>query len=411
MVTYKSNFLKLWLSDAAYASASALSTGSVLTAFLLRTGMSEGQIATYLSITQFVNLAISLLFSGASSYVSDTRKPLLWLTSISGVFTVCHIVFCFPIFHGLLTFAMILLLGCIQGTLTALRKIFIYKLPCDVMDLQYYSIYAGYQGLFIGVAGIGIGFLLTFFHARYSFMTVSGFAFATAGVLLVLSGVFLWNLHPIEKKKDDTGSASSDLPKEKWSVINDLRRLLKNKEFRYLMIPNILRGFGESLIGIFAVIAIRESILSEETASLITAGTYIGTLLSCFAYVFCVKYIGIGKTCLCGGILFALVCLSLSGGSLVCIILYAVAYIGYNMVCCAIPDLIYRSVSSDLISIFQTWRLALTQLGLVLASAIYGFMIEAYDGFWLILIGCICYLVCALCYFCYFRRSKKTINV
>ena len=54
MVTNKSNFIKLWLSDAAYAAASALSTGSVLTAFFLRGGMSESQIGGYLSVVQCV---------------------------------------------------------------------------------------------------------------------------------------------------------------------------------------------------------------------------------------------------------------------------------------------------------------------------------------------------------------------
>ena len=137
MVTNKSNFLKLWLSDATYAAASALSAGSVLTAFLMRVGMSEGQIAAYLSVTQFVNLAISLLFAGAASTVRDTRKPLLWLTVVSGALTVCHIVFCFSAFRDLLTFALVVILGCFQAAITALRTIYIYKLPCEVMDLQY----------------------------------------------------------------------------------------------------------------------------------------------------------------------------------------------------------------------------------------------------------------------------------
>ena len=91
----KFNLIKLWLADATYAAASALSTGSVLTAFFLRVGLSESQIANYLSVTQFVNLSISLLFAGLASSVRDTRKLLLWLTVLSGGLTVCHIGICF----------------------------------------------------------------------------------------------------------------------------------------------------------------------------------------------------------------------------------------------------------------------------------------------------------------------------
>ena len=143
---------------------------------------------------------------------------------------------------------------------------------------------------------------------------------------------------------------------------------------------------------------------------MITVATYVGTLLSCFVYVFLVKHVGIPKTCLCGGVLFCLVCLSLIGNSIVCITLYTLAYIGYNIVCCAIPDLIYRSVDSDLISIFQTWRLAMTQLGLVIASAIFGIMIEGVDGFWLIVIGCAGYLACTIGYFCYFIKHRDILT-
>ena len=77
------------------------------------------------------------------------------------------------------------------------------------------------------------------------------------------------------------------------------------------------------------------------------------------------------------------------------------------MVGCAIPDLIYKNIPSDLISIFHTWRRALTQLGIVLASALYGIMIETFDGIWLLLIGSIGYLACAIGYCGHFGRTKN----
>lgn len=406
MTQVQFNFLKLWLSDAAYAAASALSTGSVLSAFLLYRGLAEGQIAAYLSVTQFVNLAVSLLFAGAASTVRDTRRPLLRLSAVSGGLIFMHVVFCLPSMRIGLTYALILILGCMQAAVTALRTIYIYKLPCEVMDLRHFSVYAGYQGLFIGAAGIGVGLLLPLFFARFSFMAVSGFAFAAAGMMIALSGWCLWTLHPMEKD-----GCSEQTPTEPrgglQTFFDDLRRLISNREFRDLLLPNILRGFGGALINMFAVLAFRDGILREETASLITAATYIGTLLSCFAYVFCVKHIGIPKTCLFGGVLFCLICFSLSGGSIPCVVLYAIAYIGYNMVCCAIPDLIYRSVPYDLISIFQTWRLAMTQLGVVLASAVYSLMVACVEGYLLLLIGTVGYVLCAFGYYFYFRKHPE----
>lgn len=398
------NLIKLWFSDAAYAAASVVSTGSVFSAFLMHGGMTEGQIGLYLSITQFVNLAVSLLFAGAAANTRDTRKPLLLLGLISSFILALHLCFCFSEIGGGLAYILILFLGCMQAAVTALRTVFIYKLPCEIMDLRFYSVYAGYQGLFTGVTGIGIGFLLPLFFERYSFAAVNCAAFALAGVFGVISAILLRILTPL-----DTGTAMlSDealTDRKGISMIADLRRLLHNRIFMKLLLPNILRGFGTGLISIFPVIILREQILTEQSASLLTAGTYIGTLLSCFAYVFCVKKIGVPKTCLFGGILFCLICLTLSGETMFCMVLYTLAYAGFNIVCCAIPDLIYRSIASDLISIFQTWRLAMTQLGIVLASALFGLLVEATTGIWIVLIGVICYLICAGCYYLNFKNN------
>ena len=395
------NFIKLWLSDAAYAAASALSTGSVLTAFFMRGGMSEGQIGGYLSVIQFVNLAVSLLFAGAASRVKDTRRPLFYLTAASGIVTALHAIFCMvgteiPLFEP-----AVFLLGCMIAVLTALRTIYIYKLPCDVIDLRYYSVYAGYQGLFIGVAGISVGFLLPLFYERFSFMAVTGTAFALAGVFQFLSSVFLYRLIPI---KDADRDAQEAVTPKKYTLVSGVAALWKNDIFRSLLRPNILRGFGAGIISMYSVFVISAGIFSEETVSLTTAAMNIGTLISCFVYVRAVRKVGIPMMCLIGSALFGLICFSVIGSSVVCLVIYTIAYIGYNVVCCAIPDLIYRSVGAEIISLFQTWRLAMTQLGLSLATALYGLLVERIPVVLIIVLGTAAFLFCGIAYYRYYRN-------
>lgn len=396
------NFFKLWFSDATYAAASALSTGSVFSAFLIHNGITEGQVGFYLAVTQFVNLTISILLAGMSAGVRDTRKPLVLLTMISGLLNVFHITFCVTQLNGVLTFTLILILGCFQATITALRTIFLYKLPCEVIDLHYYSVYAGFQSLFTGVAGIGIGFLLPLFFDQYSFLTVCGWAFALASVMLVFSALGYSLLKPLEKPTQD--KAIMEHSNNRQWILDDLRLLVKNNTFIQLLLPNIIRGFGDAMIGIYSVLVIQRGLLYEGNVSLITAAMNIGTLLSCFVYVFCVKHFGISKTCMGGGILFCVICLTFTGNSAACVVLFSISYIGYNMVCCAIPNFIYQSISSKLISIFQVWRLALSQLGLVLASVLYSTLIETVDSFWIVFMGAIAYLFCSTSYYRYFKK-------
>lgn len=404
MQNNKSNFIKLWLSDAAYAVASALSTGSVLTAFFLRGGISEGQIGGYLSVIQLVNFAISMLLAGVSSRSKDTRRPLFRITAVSGAVTALHALFCLfgtdtPVF-----FPTVLLIGCVIAILTALRTIYSYKLPCEVMDLRYYSVYAGYQGLFIGAAGISVGFLLPLFYEHYSFMTVTGCAFALSGIFHLLSATLVYRLVPCGTT--DTPD-ETQLESRGGSVFAGVAALWKHKAFRALLLPNILRGFGAGLISMYSVFVISEGIFTEETVSLTTAALNIGTLLSCFIYVWAVRKIGIPMTGLLGCTVFVLLCFSVLGSPMVCLILYTAAYVGYNMVCCAIPDMIYRSVGSDIISLFQTWRLAMTQLGLTVSTALYSILIEQISVIWILVIGTAAFLLCGVGYYLYYKVYSK----
>ncbi len=400
MLNNKLNFIKLWLSDAAYAAASALSTGSVLTAFFLRGGISEARIGGYLSVIQLVNFVISMLLAGVSSRSKDTRRPLFGITVISGGVTALHALFCLfgtdtPIF-----FPTVLLIGCVIAILTALRTIYSYKLPCEVMDLRYYSIYAGYQGLFIGAAGISVGFLLPLFYERYSFMAVTGCAFALAGIFHLISAIFVYRLVPC-----GSSETAKDTPAEARGVsaFAGVVALWNHKTFRALLLPNILRGFGAGLISMYSVFVISEGIFTEETVSLITAALNIGTLLSCFMYVWAVRKIGIPMTGLLGCAVFVLLCFSVLGSPMVCLVLYTVAYIGYNVVCCAIPDMIYRSVGSDIISLFHTWRLAMTQLGLTAATALYSVLIAHVPIIWILVIGTAAFMLCGVGYYLYYK--------
>lgn len=136
-----------------------------------------------------VNLIVSLAFSGITSRVQNTVRSYTVLCLISGVLTAAFIVLCF--FNASTThfFILLVILGSLLSAVSAVRVIFDYKLPCEVMELHHYSLYVSVNGIITGIVGLTMGVLLTVGYGYFSFPTVSAAAFLISGLSLFAGGI------------------------------------------------------------------------------------------------------------------------------------------------------------------------------------------------------------------------------
>jgi Na+/melibiose symporter-like transporter len=88
--------------------------------------------------------------------------------------------------------------------------------------------------------------------------------------------------------------------------------------------------------------------------------------------------------------------------------LFLVAYTGYNIVCCAIPDMVYRMVPADTVAAFHTWRMAFTTLGSVISTAVIGMISVFVPGYCILAGGAAAILICSAWYYFYYKKTYQS---
>jgi len=393
--TVRFNIIKLWIIGALRAASTAFL--AMLSVYFLRNGMSEVQISFHSSLSQVVNLGASLLFAGVAAGFRSSGKARGMMLCIQAVLTAAYAIFCVWNASDNVFFIVILLIAAVLAVVSAVATIFDYKLPCEVMDIEYYSVYAAYAGLFSGAVGMVIGMLLPLLYQKIDFSLATGISILLSALCLVLAAIvnkFLKLVHP----------GASDNMRIHFNPIDDFKILFSDSDFRALFFPNLIRGFGTGITALIAIIAIRSLQMPDGDVSLITAAANIGTILSSFLYVFFVKRIGIPKTGLVGALIWGVSCLCLLRGTAAFLILYCIAFVGKIIFDNALPDMIYQTVDAKIISPFHTWRLAITALGTAASTPIYAVLLDTVPTTLLFVFSSLCFILCALGYYIRYRK-------
>ena len=109
---------------------------------------------------------------------------ILWLTMVFCVFHVPAGSF----------FMMILLICVLLSIASAITTIFDYKQPYEIMEIESYSVYVAYAGLFNGVIGAAIGAVLPMLFKYFDFYFVTGCSIVSAAVCLFAAGLLMYRL-------------------------------------------------------------------------------------------------------------------------------------------------------------------------------------------------------------------------
>ena len=388
------NFILLWLRDGLYCLAATLSSASVLQAFFLEMGMKEHTVSYYASFTQGVYLVFSLLFAGAADRCRKTKRASTLLFFANGLSLLFQMTLCLipekPSVFCLTAFAV----GALINVSNTVRVVFDYKMICEVIPVERYSAYSSVSGILCGVFGILPGFLVPLFYARWDYKAVTLWIFAASGFFCCLAGALNGCLRVLPGKEEEPVPRA--VPTNQSSSV---REVLTSKDFRSLALPNFIRGFGAGVVAILPLLAIREIGFPKGQSALISAVMNAATFISC-AFYGLIRQRRVKPTTLAitGSCLFFVLCASFFGTPLWFLVTLFFAYSGYNIVCYAIPDAVYLNVKEDVISAYHTWRMALTTLGTVLSTALFGLLEPYVSGTLLAVCGTVSIFICCLAY-------------
>jgi len=398
----KRNIMRLWVFGVLRTAATAFL--SVLPAYFLRSGMNDMQISVYTTMTQAVNVAVSLICSGVAHGYNDCRRPLILMLTLQSVFTAGYGIFCAVHVSAGLFYAAVLVICSLLAAVSAFITIFYYKQPYQVMRVDSYAMMVSYSTVFNGIVGVGIGFILPLLFKKYDFMLITGLSIAAASLCLFFAALVQIKLRPL----DENGGLPTSPRRITIDPIRDMRSLVKDRDFMVMLIPNFARGVGSGLFSLIAVMAIRHMGMADGDIPLITSAGNIGVILSGVLYVRLVRRFGITATGLAGGIIAAAACISMESSIPVFLVIYCITYIGKGFVDNAVPNSVYKCTDPAIISQFHTWRLAVTSLGSAVGVMGYGYLMDKLSPLMLFGISSACTLICMVGYYLnYDKRMKK----
>ena len=398
----KRNFVLLWLRELFGGLAATLGAGAIIQGILTRYGLGEELIGIYVSFGSIVNFSASLLFSGVTSRTKKTIRYTALCFIAGGIIELGYAAITIWQMEQNTLFLLVMALSGVLAVITAIRTIFEYKLPCEVMDLDKYAVYCVGSGIIRGVEGILVGILLTYMFKTLDFVLMTKIVFYGTCAAMVIQGI----LNGLLKKiKDVPDISTKDGSESKHPTFDQLRILLKNRDFRILAIPGFLRGFGAALVALAAILAMRLVGLSDDECAMIATVSSAGGFICNLIYLPLIKIAKRPVAALAGSVLFLLMIPAfLCGNKTLFLVLFTLGYVGFDITGTSIPDLIYQHTPADIISPFHVWRLALLSVGTSVGTALYGFMMKYMPPVTVLLIGTLCFTAAGASHFFLYRR-------
>lgn len=354
----KSNEIKFIAKTSISTVLMFLISGAILQAFMLESGIPTEKVSAFVSVMQIVQVTIMVGTAKLIENVKNTPKAASKSYLLILLLPVLLFVLCFTTdISADIKFYLIFGIGTASNIGMAIYNILSYKIPYSIMDMGKYGMITGVSGVVSGVVGILFSAVFSFVIERLEYFFAMKFfyllaiLFTFSIIVLLLSFKILPNNNEIAVKREKTN-------------------LFKNKLFRILFFPNLLRGINNGVFTIAVTVGYHIGVLDEKSSGYLLIITNVGGLLSSLGYTFLAKaHINRWIVLISSIILIGTMPLMMIGNiSVIFLGFYTVAYIAYNLVNMSVPVAVAEMVPSEIIGQYTAWRMMLHTLGTALSG-------------------------------------------
>ncbi len=392
------NHIKYYIRSILYSTAIMFTSVSVMQIFMDKLGIGSVAIGVFTSLLSAVNVVTSIMFSGVADSAKNIKGMITRLCVPIGICTLLLVpIAIFTSLPPAAAFAMAGSVCLVQVFFVALFSMFEYKLPYSIIDMRLYGRFVSVNGIITGIFNALASYVLSEMIKRFDYFTVMAIGFAIGGVCAL--GAALVNMTLVTKEDPQQTAA------EKMNVFKGLKTILGLRTFRFLIIPNFLRGIHMGMISVGAVIAIEHG-LSQDNVSLIVTVTFAASLLGSVIFSILTKRIKNRTLCLVGTLITPLAFLMCQKSEIVFLLGFFLAAVGKFIVDYAVPSRIYEIIDPKTSCLYHTWRLIITTAGTMLSTAISGLFLENMPIIVFISIATACQIISGICYFSLNKNDK-----
>ena len=325
--------------------------GAMLQTFLLEKGFSEDKVGQYVSLMQFVQMSVILIFS---KFV-DKIKNVIRLTAVSNLLYLPMLVLMSTMCFSGSNFTLLTIFGVIAYIAVGLYNVLTYKIPYHIMDMKNYGKWTGISGGIAAVILLVLTSVLSIVQKSMRYFNTMKYFYPFATVCALIFAI-------MTASYKDIGFSTVTEKKKKIS-------LLKYKPFTILILPNLIRGFCAGIIGMAVTIGYASDKLNSVTAGILIVITQTVSIPANYFYTKMADkepmLILINSFGLLGAV--SLMGRLNSTGFLIC---YGIAYFCLMIINVAVPVLVTRIVDYEVAGQYNGWRILLNTVGTFSASVL-----------------------------------------
>lgn len=386
------NFLRYCLIHNLYTAAILLTSGAILQNYLHQIGLSVEYVGIILTFVNIVNIVISMVFSNISDKRNNPIKWTAYMLLPMSIMPIVLFVFCY--FKNLsmtTTFIIILISYGVQTFCIALRDIFGYKLPYDIIPFEKFSLSMTINGMVAGIVGVGISLLIA------SLQKLIPYAYLMSGAFIISVLFFLaaFHLNKHYKKIVGNDSLKNMIATKKISLFV----LIKVPSFWKYILPNVFRGLATGVLLMATTLGLSSGKLNNANVIYLIAASSLAAIAGSGLYAFLGMKISHNKLCLLGGILMLAMPFMVMGNFVNFILMYFVAYLGMTITDYSIPLIVYKMIPYHMIASYNTWRMVITTGGTALSSMLTGYLIGIAPVRYILMAASIFQVICVAAYF------------
>ncbi len=377
--------------------------GPVLQTYLLEVGVTKAQIGLLGSVAGITGAGAMLALMGVADRIERRVRAevLLGLVPVLTPIALVVLTLLSPLLQkASVVFGALLVLSLILPLVGSLAAMVHGSLYVRLIHVNVRGRLAGVSGLVCGLTSMGVGLVVGKVLAVLGVPLGYTVCFGLAPVFFVAVALARSQLSELPELQKP-GRRGSPFP---WAA---LLEVLKLKQFRALLAPNILRGLT-SAFGFFAWIVAKERLdLPAEYAGLtVTVNALAGTILGAASIGLLLDRWGPGLLAFAGYMLTAVAVLGLGvmNSPMVFLALYGLIAFGGTLIGTAVPLGVFEIGPPELMGAFNGARMILLSMGGAIALPVVGHLLEAYAPLHVFAGGAVLLLVNGIWYWHGFRR-------
>lgn len=358
---------------------------------MLECGISNGNVATYVSVLQISQTALMLALSGVIEKIKNVlRASLFALLSFVIVFAAMLLVCFNPSFSPDVKYIILFAGGFAVNVALGFYNILSYKIPHHIMSIKDYGWITGISGIFSCVIGAAFSYLLGYFTKKYPYFSAMS-AFVIFGIIITLSLTVIFKnfkrLTPSQSKKSE-GSVN----------------IFRYKPFYQLLAPNVLRGVSFGIYNLIAVIGFDAGIIDSAGAAILVSVSQIASIISYQIYIPFATHSKNGILCLVSCICFAVSLPFMMSGTLAFYVFYFISFLFVNFINVTIPTIVAQHIEYRCLGQYTAWRMGLYTLGIAVGSGLVPFLLR-FGGVVTLAICGVAMIPCGLGYFIFEKKQ------